>query len=317
MATIATEDSLNPYDDSIRCIAVEFNVPPLEGALAEKAKWELNESDENRSKLLLLLRQQFQQQHPGLLPRDDDAFLLRFLRARKFDMDRTTKLLINYCNFRRTQKDLFQVTSTELQTVLQKGVIGLLPQRDKNGCPILFVSSKQMNLQEIPFKTMLRVLIYLCEKLMEDYTVQIHGVVALYDLDKYPLGLMNIVQSEEKRAAMQWTENCFPIRFCGAHIMNQPWYVGMLLSIVRMFTTKKILSRVFLYGSSLPALHREFDAAILPKPLGTLEDYDPVAPYREDIARLQRRENPIAAGEPSNDSMEATAAAEAAPSSGY
>jgi len=55
----------------------------------DKAKWELNETADKRSPAVLELRKWFMQHHEGLLPRDDDAFLLRFLRARKFDMQRT------------------------------------------------------------------------------------------------------------------------------------------------------------------------------------------------------------------------------------
>jgi len=70
------------------------------------------------------------------------------------------------------------------------------------------------------------------------------GIVIVYDFAGYPLGLVTAIQSAEKTAAMQWTENCFPIRFGGAHLVNQPWYMTFFLSIVRMFSSKKILSRV-------------------------------------------------------------------------
>lgn len=89
-------------------------------------------------------------------------------------------LLKHYSEFRKTQADLFKVTADELADVLGKGIVAVLPQRDKNGCTIVLVRSGQIKLEETPFKVLLRALIYICEKLIEDFTVQINGNRIIY-----------------------------------------------------------------------------------------------------------------------------------------
>jgi alpha-tocopherol transfer protein len=75
----------------------------------------------------------------GLKSRTDDAFLLRFLRARKFDYDRAYALLINYFSVRTQNPDVFQNLSfSGVELILSKGVLSVLPQRDKDGCNIIY-----------------------------------------------------------------------------------------------------------------------------------------------------------------------------------
>jgi len=76
----------------------------------------------------------------GLKSRTDDAFLLRFLRARKFDYDRAYNLLVNYYTIRANNTDIFDhITPSSVERIYDCGVAALLPHRDRDGRRIMYV----------------------------------------------------------------------------------------------------------------------------------------------------------------------------------
>ena len=69
----------------------------------------------------------------------DDAFLLRFLRARKFDYERAYQLLVNYYTVRAENPDVFKdFKPSTIKHVLEDGVSTFLPKRNKDGQAVLF-----------------------------------------------------------------------------------------------------------------------------------------------------------------------------------
>lgn len=68
--------------------------------------------------------------------RTDDAYLLRFLRAKKFDYDRAFNLVIRHFEMKADEKNkqLFHnLRPMGVKHVLEAGVTGVLPNRDKFG----------------------------------------------------------------------------------------------------------------------------------------------------------------------------------------
>ena len=68
--------------------------------------------------------------------RKDDAFLLRFLRAKKFDYDRAYNLIVRHFEMKADEKNKQLFTNLRpaaVKHVLDAGVTGVLPHRDKLG----------------------------------------------------------------------------------------------------------------------------------------------------------------------------------------
>lgn len=108
--------------------------------LVAKAREELQEKPEWRLRDAQALRDMVRKECPGLRTALDDAFLLRFLRARKFDYDRALQLLINYHGCRRSWPEVFQnLKPSALKEVLASGFLTVLPHTDPRGCHILCI----------------------------------------------------------------------------------------------------------------------------------------------------------------------------------
>ncbi|XP_053445255.1 SEC14-like protein 4 isoform X4 [Nycticebus coucang] len=71
------------------------------------------------------------------LPKADDYFLLRWLRARNFDLQKSENMLRKHVEFRK-QQDLDNILSWEPQEVLQLYDSGGLCGYDYEGCPVWF-----------------------------------------------------------------------------------------------------------------------------------------------------------------------------------
>lgn len=102
--------------------------------LVTKAREELQEKPEWRLRDVQALRDMVCKDYPSLGTCLDDAFLLRFLRARKFDYDRALQLLVNYHTCRRTWPEVFSnLKPSAIKPVLESGFVTVLPHRDPQG----------------------------------------------------------------------------------------------------------------------------------------------------------------------------------------
>lgn len=108
--------------------------------LVTKAREELQEKPEWRLRDVQALRDMVRKECPTLSTSLDDAFLLRFLRARKFDYDRALQLLVNYHSCRRSWPEVFNnLKPSALKDVLASGFLTVLPHTDPRGCHILCI----------------------------------------------------------------------------------------------------------------------------------------------------------------------------------
>lgn len=68
------------------------------------------------------------------MARRDDAFLLRFLRAKKFDVNNSFKMVKKYFKMKNESSDLFKVSPIkEMNDILLMQIQQVLPLRDNNG----------------------------------------------------------------------------------------------------------------------------------------------------------------------------------------
>ena len=106
--------------------------------LVARAREELQEKPEWRLRDVQALRDMVRKECPDLRTSLEDAFLLRFLRARKFDYDRALQLLINYHSCRRSWPEVFNdLRPSAVREVLASGFLTVLPHTDPRGCPVL------------------------------------------------------------------------------------------------------------------------------------------------------------------------------------
>ena len=148
----------------------------------ENARLELNEHIDTRTFDIEALRERMLARPDVYFERKDDAFLLQFLRARKFDKDRAFNLLVNYCHFRRRHRQFFRsLRASCLRPVFEDGLPMVMPERDHLGRSILIMFPGNWNTKLYTFDDILRALLLTMEYLIESERTQICGVVFIVD----------------------------------------------------------------------------------------------------------------------------------------
>lgn len=114
-------------------LAFLFIIDSIDKSWREKAEKELNENGEAYAKVKQL-RGLIQGCDLSQKGREDEAFLLRFLRAKKFDVEKSFKMMTKYYWMKEHSPDLFHVSPTsDLQPMLEMQIQCMLPQKDNHG----------------------------------------------------------------------------------------------------------------------------------------------------------------------------------------
>lgn len=245
----------------------------------EKAKQELNEDPLQRSEMIEQLRNKITSWKPSrveekslVLSDVNNCFLLMFLRARKFDVDKALQLYVNYHVFRHKHSSMLaDLNLKSVEHVLETEVIKVLDSRCLDGSKVLCVYPGRWDSVNIPFVDNFRATLLVLDKLIQDEETQVHGFSVVYDFTGSSfMSVLKVAQSEliTKGVLIELLQESFPARFKGVHLLHQPWYVSIVLSVIRPFMKQKLRDRIHSHGEDFKSLHMFIEAENLPEELG-------------------------------------------------
>ncbi|KAF4022309.1 hypothetical protein G4228_014336 [Cervus hanglu yarkandensis] len=244
----------------------------------EKARLELNENPD-------VLHQDIQQVRDMIITRPDigflrtdDAFILRFLRARKFHQADAFRLLAQYFQYRQLNLDMFKNFKADdpgIKRALIDGFPGVLENRDHYGRKILLLFAANWDQSRNSFTDILRAILLSLEVLIEDPELQINGFILIIDWSNFSFKQASKLTPSILKLAIEGLQDSFPARFGGVHFVNQPWYIHALYTLIKPFLKDKTRKRIFLHGNNLNSLHQLIHPEFLPSEFGgTLPPYD-------------------------------------------
>ena len=242
-------------------------VSSISGATLQKARKELREVPEKRLENIRQLRKAIEayDRQPGerelVFRRTDDRFLLRFLRARKFDVDRTLQLYVNYYKYRHKYAHLIEVSpdAADLQHIIRSGVFSVLPSPLRDGSRGVCLFPSRWDVTTMDPDDCTKVFLLLIEKLMEDEEAQVHGVSLLDNAENSSLQkLYHFLRSETWKVGTE-LQDAFPARFKGLHFIHQPWYVSLVMGVVRPLLKQKHRDRFHAHGADVASFYQYVD----------------------------------------------------------
>ncbi|KAK3922438.1 Alpha-tocopherol transfer protein-like, partial [Frankliniella fusca] len=244
--------------------------PPwqLTGAWLQRARDELHEDPDKTPGLLDRLRGLVQEE-PDLRARCDDAFLIRFLRARKFNVAKAHKTVQRYYQMKRKHPNLCRASSVErLGGIMAAELHGVLQGRDQAGCRVLAVKIDNYDGSLHTVDDFFRLNVIALEQMVRDPETQVSGINVIVDLGGFGIQHTSFLAPYYVKNTTEVIQESFPLRFKGFHVVNQPFYFGALFAIIKPFLKEKMKRRVTLYGTRFADLQKTIPASMLPAQYG-------------------------------------------------
>ncbi|XP_062506956.1 retinaldehyde-binding protein 1-like [Corticium candelabrum] len=246
----------------------------------QKAANDLDETDETKPSSLTKLRQLLDTSlstpdtkaslhlpDPDILT--SDIFLTKFLRARNFDAEQAHRLILNYYTFQANHPFLFtDHNAVTLSPVFDAGIFAVLPNRDRQGRVVVLFFPGRHRLCEIPFDHMLRACVYVLERAVRSAETQVNGIVLLEDFDGFTLKQALGLKARDLKNLVTLAQDCFPVRLTAIHMVKQPKFITLIMSIIRPFLAADVRRKIIMHGTDFRSLHHEFEPSTLPFEFG-------------------------------------------------
>ncbi|KAH9491605.1 hypothetical protein Btru_031017 [Bulinus truncatus] len=241
----------------------------LSGDVLEKAKKELNEDPSTRLIEVKNLRVRLEKV-PGLKPRLDITFLLPFLRARKFDQERTFQLVKNYYDVRREQPDMFDdLKPSRVKHVIDAGIIEVLKSRDNQGSKVIIMRPGNWDPDRFPITEMPRTVFLIMSKIiMEEEETQVHGIHIINNLAGVTMKHASHIGPSVAKKFLHILQDVVPLRVKRFDYVNEPTFFDIVFAIFKQFMKEKLTKRIVLNGSTFNKLHESINPDLLPTDLG-------------------------------------------------
>ncbi|XP_078396555.1 alpha-tocopherol transfer protein [Cetorhinus maximus] len=200
----------------------------------------------------------------------ENEFLLKFLRARDFDIELALKLLSNYHKWRaecpEISADLRPVT---VMGLLKAGYHGVLRSRDSSGSRVLIYRIGHWDPKHFSAYEVFRVSLITSELIVKEVKTQLNGVKVIFDLCGWRFAhALKISPTIAKKIAAVLVDS-FPLKVRGIHMINEPVLFDSVFAIIRPFLSEKIKERIHMHGNSYQhSLSKHFPVQILPPEYG-------------------------------------------------
>ncbi|XP_076601416.1 alpha-tocopherol transfer protein [Chaetodon auriga] len=198
------------------------------------------------------------------------GFLLRFLRARDFDVELSLKLLLNYQQWRKESPEISTCLSpSSVLGLLNTSYHAVLPQRDHTGSRVLIYRIGQWNPKDWSAFQVFRVSLMTSEIISMETETQRRGLKAIFDLQGWSLGHALQINPSLARKISSVLSDSFPLKVRGIHLVNEPMFFRPVFAMIRPFLPDKIKQRIHMHGADFQdTLSDFFSLPVLPPEYG-------------------------------------------------
>ncbi|KAL1430463.1 hypothetical protein MTO96_014908 [Rhipicephalus appendiculatus] len=251
-------------------------------SIEDVALRELGETPTIRQTALSELRQLISGE-PSLNCPTDDAFLLKFLRARKYDTQATFKNVKKYFKVRTDHPDMFKdltPSSVPFDTVCRKHrLVTVSRHRDPAGRIAVLLRAGAWNADICSLNDFIRVCLVLLEHYLLLEETQVRGFVVAIDLKGLSIYHLAHYTPSVIRTTTGLVQNCMPIRPQGFYVINNPPIFDFFYYFIKIFLKAKLVERIRLFGYDLKDLPQLVPDDVIPDEHGGTNesyDYDPL-----------------------------------------
>lgn len=295
---------------------MELKIRKLSDELQKVAIEELNEVPERMRSDVEALRT-WLQQTPHLKSRDDDQFIVTFLRGCKYSLEKAKRKIEMFYTAKTNTPEFFGIrdpTDNSIQEIMQLGLIMPLPADETKAFPrIVLTRLGNYDFSKYDFISIMKVTYMLSDLCMinSDVTI-ICGNINVVDLRGCGLSLMSQITPSLIKKLSTLLEP-FPVRIKAIHLVNPPKGIDTMFKILMSVCHEKLRSRVHMH-ENFDALQKVLDKRHLPSDYGGTNKSlkDTITEWRETLVKNQawfqddanyRIENLINSGAADNETL--------------
>ncbi|XP_055547710.1 clavesin-1-like isoform X2 [Wyeomyia smithii] len=248
----------------------DIDTEPPTPELLEFARKELRETPEVREAAIKELRSLLKEA-TDLHYKDDDDFLLIFLRPCHFYPESAIKMMRRIAEFKKSYHNLLHnlMPEDEKRAFTEHNVVNVLPNRDQKGRRVLLVNCGSLwDPKQVSSEQLFRLfyLIHLIAQL--EPATQINGAVVVMDFDGLSLKQVKALSPSFSMLLLTFIQEALPLRLKEVHIIKQPFIFNMVWTLFKPFIKEKLNKRMFFHGNDMKKFHKYLSPEVLPKNYG-------------------------------------------------
>jgi len=263
--TSSKTDELENFEDVVT--ELDLGEPPDD--IKEFARQHIGESPDTRSSLVQEFKDMIYERGEVVPHRTDEAFLLRFLRARRFQVEKAHKLMVNYYNFKENNPEIHKsLNPLNMRHIGDDNVLSVLPYREQTGRRIMIYKIGNWNPNSYSVEELFKATVVILELGVMEQRAQILGGICIFDLGGITLQHAWQITPTIARMAVELLVTSFPIRTHAIHIINESWIFDIIFTIFKPFLDDRMKEKIHFHGQDLESLHSHIDPKFLPKAYG-------------------------------------------------
>ncbi|XP_049775675.1 retinaldehyde-binding protein 1 [Schistocerca cancellata] len=249
---------------------IGIQLAPLTQQQQQLAREELRETPENVAEAVVALRELLRAD-PTLHYRDDDDFLIRFLRPTKYYPKSAHELMKRAAVFKDKHSDLLRnlLPTDEQDAFVNHTVVNVLADRDHKDRRVLIVNcGGSWDPSKVTANQMFKLFYLIHEGAMLEPQTQVAGVVVIMDFKNMSLKQVRGLSPSFSMLLLSFIQDAMPLRLKEVHIVKQPYIFNMVFTMFKPFIREKLRNRMFFHGDKMESLHKHLDPSHLPEDYG-------------------------------------------------
>ncbi|XP_077517205.1 alpha-tocopherol transfer protein-like [Amblyomma americanum] len=252
--------------------------PALPEDLMDVARRELGETSDVKEAALSQLRKLIAGEPQLDCPVDED-FLIKFLRARKYDVDSAFKNVKKYFKARIEHPQVLQGLSPQSipfdATCRKHRLLTVSRERDPEGRAVAMLNIGAWNADICSLNDFFRAGCVHLEYLLLQQEAQIKGFVFIVNVQGLGVYHMAHYTPSVIKRLLSIIQDYLPLRIKGIYIINNPALFDVLFAIAKPFMKAKLLKRIRLFGYDLRELRDLVPVDLISEEHGgTFESFD-------------------------------------------